>query len=481
MKTSTMRPALKTIYDATLASFAQVVEQDRSATILPNLLETVQEVVKFVAALGLGMIQTYAEVRFRQTKATHRLCSCGKPMEWHAESQWRHGTPFGDVVVKDAYAYCRACHESARPLHGWLGTGAERWSLELQEKVVDLAADESCGKAVAKLERHHPGVEIGRTSALRMLHEHGDNARDFVAEKLALALADAAKEGRPTGVVELEVEYDGGMIPVATLEPIPTPQGQKPELTKVRGLPKRRKNCRWEEAKLGLVQIPGEVEGRLYTVRPTKELDEAFQDLFALACIKGWTEQTNVRGIADGARHIRPRMAEAFCGGPFRFILDRPHAKEHLAEAGGELEKRGGAPKESWAAAALAKLESGDAIQVVAELRQAHEGAANDILRHAADYFERNGDAVAYKEYRERGWSTASSEVESGHRSVVQVRLKLAGTWWHPDNVKNILALRMLRVNGWGAEYWEQQRQRWRERADDFRSVQPRTKLTPAA
>ena len=61
---------------------------------------------------------------------------------------------------------------------------------------------------------------------------------------------------------------------------------------------------------------------------------------------------------------------------------------------------------------------------------------------------ERNHDAVAYSEYRERGWSTASSEVESGHRSVVQVRLKLPGTWWHPDNVPYILALRMVKANG---------------------------------
>ena len=79
------------------------------------------------------------------------------------------------ILVKDAYAYCRACHESARPLHGWNGTGVERWSLAFEEKVVDLASDESCGKAVAKLARQHPGVEVGRTSALRMLYEYGVN------------------------------------------------------------------------------------------------------------------------------------------------------------------------------------------------------------------------------------------------------------------------------------------------------------------
>jgi hypothetical protein len=318
-----------------------------------------------------------------------------------------------------------------------------------------------------------------------MLHHHGACAREFVAEKLATALTTAAKEGRHTGVAELEVEYDGGMIPVATLEAIPTPAGQEPELTPVRKLPKRRKNCRWEEAKLGLVQVPGEVEGRLYSVRPTTELDQAFQDLFALACLKGWSEQTQVRGIADGARHIRPRMEEAFNASSFRFILDRPHAKEHLHKAGEELEKVGGPPKDAWATAALDRLEAGAAIEVVRELRQAAESttkrAVHDVLRLEADYFERNQDAVAYQLYREHGWSTASSEVESGHRSVVQVRLKLPGTWWHPDNVPNILALRMLKANGWWNEYWAHQHRRWKERADKLRTQVVRTRLAIVA
>src|SRR5690606_5319361 len=47
--------------------------------------------------------------------------------------------------------------------------------------------------------------------------------------------------------------------------------------------------------------------------------------------------------------------------------------------------------------------------------------------RREANYFERNADAVAYAAYREQGWSTASSEVESAHRHVVQRRLKVPG------------------------------------------------------
>jgi hypothetical protein len=401
-------------------------------------------------------------------------------MEWNARSEWPRGTPLGDVTVSDPYAYCRDCGQSARPLHGLLGTASERWSLDVQALAVDLATDESCQKAVAKLERHHPGVEMARTTALSLLHRHGEQAREFVASKLAGVLADAAKEGPRPGLAELEVEYDGGMIPVATLEPIPTPEGRQPELTPKRRHPKRRKNCRWEEAKLGVVQVPGEVEGRLYSVRPTAELDEAFQDLLALACLKGWSERTQVRGLADGAPHIRTRMAEVFHACSFCFILDRPHCKEHLDDAGAVLEKIGGQPKDEWAALALARLEEGSALAVVTELRLAMaraNGEDSETLRHEADYFERNSDAVAYQSYRERGWSTASSEVESGHRSVVQVRLKLPGTWWHPDNVKNILALRMLKANGWWNEYWAHQRRQWTARASELRTTDHRTRL----
>lgn len=481
---------LQSILDDATAQFTRHVELDQQANLFVNLLYTVQQIVLFTMRLGQHMLQSYVDVRFKQAKSEHRKCPrCDEPMEWLKNSEWLHGTVFGELRVKDAYAYCRKCNLSARPVHGWLGTGMLRWSLDVQEKLVDLASDESCQHAVDKLKRLQPGVDIHRSTALRLLHQHGHRARDFVADKLASALAQATQEPDRLGAVELEVEYDAGMIPVATLESIPTPEGKKPELTPVRKLPKRHKNCRWEEAKLGLVQVPGDKQDRLYSVRPTAELDEAFKDLFALACMKGWSEQTQVRGLADGARHIRPRMEATFKASPFRFILDRPHAKEHLGTAAQQLENLGAlgaGSKQAWSATALQRLESGAALEVVQDFRLAATTAdddtktvkdAKDCLRLEADYFERNQDAVAYQYYREQGWSTASSEVESGHRSVVQPRLKLPGTWWHPDNVKNILALRMVKLNGWWDEYWNYQRHLCHQRALELRSLLPRTKL----
>jgi hypothetical protein len=467
-------PVFSEVIQHALASMHEHLQQDISGTAFPNLLAFEEWTSQCTRQLGQKLMKEFTQIRSQQAKTSPVHCpKCDRPMQRHRTSRWERNTPWGKIEIEeDGYYICRSCKgSSARPLHSYLGTDRETWSLLMQEAAVDLATDESCQGAVEKLARHHPGVDMNRSTALRLLHHHGELARDFVAQKLHRALCEAAQEGkRLHTAVELEVEYDGGMIPVATLEPIPVQEGKPIETTKVRGLPKRHKNCRWEEVKVGLAQKPGEVD-RLYSVRPTTELDAAFQDLLSLACMKGWTEQTEVRGIADGAVYIRSRMEDVFHACPFRFILDRPHAKEHLSEVSKILESQGllSVSPEQWSADALQRFEQGKAEAVIEELRKAYVQSPDDDLRKAVLYFERNKDAVLYDEYRKNGWSTASSEVESAHRHVVQKRLKIPGAWWHPDNVSNILALRMLKANRWWNEYWNLQRQLWQTRAQTFR------------
>lgn len=472
---STLPPGFEGIAAQAEDLWRTALEGDAVGAWMPDLLTAEEVVVEFSRTLALGMLQRFVDVRQAQAADNRSVCACGTAPVVHRVTKWRRETLVGPVEVKDPYLYCRTCGDSARPLHAHLGTSRETWSLVVQEAAVDLAADESCGKAVEKLERHHPGVQMERTTALRMLHEHGSRARDFIEDKLAHAKGSLERPRgcRPQGsqrAEEIEVEFDGGMIPVATLEPIETKPGETPALTPVRGIPKRRKVCAWQEVKAGLAQKPGETS-RLYSLRPTAGLDQAFSDLLALAALQGMDNQTEVRGLADGALHIRPRMEETFTGYSFRFILDRPHAKEHLSSAGAALVPLTKMAAQDWAKQALTLLETGRAQEVVDELHRYwcassnDERSRNDILRREANYFDRNKDVVAYAEYRERKWSTASSEVESCHRSLVQCRVKIPGAWWHPDTVDDILALRVLKANGWWDEYWQAQRRAWKESA----------------
>ena len=165
-------------------------------------------------------------------------------------------------------------------------------------------------------------------------------------------------------------------------------------------------------------------------------------------------------------------MEDTFRACPFRCILDRPHTKEHLSDVSKRLESKQliSVSAKQWYATAVRRLEHGDVDKLIGELGHAFDRSQDDDIRKQAEYFERNKDAVSYGDYRDHGGSTASSEVDSAHRHVVQKRLKIPGAWWHPDNVRNILALRMLKANRWWDEYWELQRQQWRTRAQRLRN-----------
>lgn len=66
-----------------------------------------------------------------------------------------------------------------------------------------------------------------------------------------------------------------------------------------------------------------------------------------------------------------------FDGGQFRFVLDRPHCKEHPSSAGEALELMTHVPAQEWATRALDRLEAGEAAAVAAELKQAWEATSN--------------------------------------------------------------------------------------------------------
>jgi len=465
-------PKLEGIALGCLQRFKRLFELDGDAERFETILAVETEVSAFCRELGRQVIQSYVDVRYCQATKKRKICACKTGVTVHRKTEWTRTTPLGQITIRDPWLRCRHCTAASRPLHAFIGTNREVYSLDVVEKALDLASDESAGKAVKKLARHHPGVEMDRNTAIRLLHTYGKNAREFVNSKLghARSLTELPPLERGKGIPEMEVEYDGGMIPVATLEPIVVEEGKRPELTPVRKLPKRKRNCYWRETVVCLVQVPGSTE-RLYAARLSGQTDAAFDDLYGLAAEKGWTEKTQVRGIADGAIYIRPRMEEAFNMGDFRFILDRPHCKEHLSDAGEALSKFTGVHAQEWAKKALAKMEKGDAMSVVLELKEAYLASGtdkenrDDLLRREAAYFERNADAVAYAEYRDQGWSTASSEVESAHRSVIQSRIKIPGAWWHPDHVDDILALRILKANNWWGEFWDIERAQWHSRA----------------
>lgn len=66
-------------------------------------------------------------------------------------------------------------------------------------------------------------------------------------------------------------------------------------------------------------------------------------------------------------------------------------------------------------------------------------------------------DAVNYDYFRAIGLPIGSGEVESAPRYIPQKHLKIPGATWHPDAINPMLALRIIRPNGWWDDFWMQQ------------------------
>jgi len=70
-------------------------------------------------------------------------------------------------------------------------------------------------------------------------------------------------------------------------------------------------------------------------------------------------------------------------------------------------------------------------------------------------YIKRFINSLEYDRYKSEGYPIGSGEIESAHKSVPQKRLKIPGASWLTETINPMLALRILRANGWWEDFWD--------------------------
>ena len=84
------------------------------------------------------------------------------------------------------------------------------------------------------------------------------------------------------------------------------------------------------------------------------------------------------------------------------------------------------------------------------------ETQAEAPVRAARRYLQGRREQLDYAGARAAGLPIGSGESESGHRQVIQQRLKLAGAWWKQNNAEAMLGLRVAPANQLWNSYWTQ-------------------------
>jgi hypothetical protein len=313
-----------------------------------------------------------------------------------------------------------------RPFARRIGVQHGTLSRRLQRIVTDFGADDSFDNAAAKVEEHY-GFKICSSSVRKCILASARKAAKLLEKQYAQYYRDPPEQGAQSVVAQL----DGSMI--RTLKAGPR-KAKRPRL--------------WREVRLCAALVKGKVEA-LYAAT-FADVDAVGQRWGHCAKQAGRCLASRIHGLGDGADWIALQFDKIF-GESGRFMCDFFHVVEYLGAAAPLC--RPGNP-EGWRHTQCRRLKRGDQRAVLKELRAHLEPESTPSeeapVRAAHRYIANRRDQLDYPGALAQELPIGSGLIESGHRHVLQARLKGPGRAWLEENAEAMAQLRVLRPNkGW--------------------------------
>lgn len=224
----------------------------------------------------------------------------------------------------------------------------------------------------------------------------------------------------------------------------------------------------WAESKLLVIgEVTTDPVGQPQTTALSYFAQVAEAEAFSQAALvetqrRGLERAQVVCAVTDGAEWLQG-VVDDHRADALR-ILDFAHAASHVSQIGQAVQAAGTPLPQTWLADQLHTLKHDGPAQMLAELRVlalAHPELEG--VQGALAYLEKREGQMQYPSYQATGWPIGSGSVESGHKVVMQARLKGPGMHWERTHVNPMLALRTTQCNGRWAEGWADV-SRWRQR-----------------
>jgi hypothetical protein len=303
--------------------------------------------------------------------------------------------------------------------------------------MTDFGAEVSFVPASARLQQHY-GITVPPSAVRLRTLPHGAQLQAWAPPPRTTP--DAA---------QVITELDGCLIPLrAALTP--TASG-------ARTMPRH-----WKEVRLCAAWAVGQVMPRYgASLGSVLEVGELWEQTARAA---GLGPPPRVPGVGDGAPWIAEQFDRHF-GGQGRYLVDFYHVSESLAAAAPTCAP-GTTP--AWLARQQARLKANQLDRVLwdlaahvepaavtsADARREGEPSAPPV-RDCERYLRARREQLDYAGALAAGLPMGSGLLESGHRHVVQARLKKPGAWWYERHARSMLALRVTRTNGHWTDYWK--------------------------
>ena len=289
---------------------------------------------------------------------------------------------------------------------------------------MDFGADDSFLEATKKM-REHYGIEVPVEAARR--------------QTLAHAKAIGAVKHPPAPAAEMVLSgLDGSMVPI---------------VQSGAGEDKRKdKTLLWKQANLCCARAKDTLDC-VYgaTMASVKMAGVIWREVAEQA---GLTNSSSVHAVADGADAIFNTFSLQFAlWEKAKFTVDYYHVDEHLSQA---AESIAPTTKKEWLHQQHGRLLDNQVCEILRTLEKHFEPAEqpDTPVRAVHQYLNKRRDNLDYAGARAQGLPIGSGEIESGHRHVIQQRLKIAGAWWLVQNAEAMLRLRTTRANNDWDRYW---------------------------
>jgi hypothetical protein len=303
-------------------------------------------------------------------------------------------------------------------------------SKRLERVLTDFGSEHSFRHAAARVLEHY-GFEINASAVRDATLHHAQRA----AQILSKEYEQPFRVLPATGAQQVIAEADGSMV-----------------CTVAGGSRNSKKPREWKEIRLTVAQSLGSTE-KFYAAT-FDEVAEVGRRWGHCARRAGWGLNSQIHALGDGAEWVRLQTSEVF-GSQGTFLCDFFHVSEYLAEAAPSCRAK---LPDQWRRTQQKRLKRGaleKVIQALAEhLEPADKPEEAAPVNNAHRYLSNRKDCLDYPRALRLDLPIGSGMVESGHRHVLQSRLKKAGAAWLLPNADRIANLRVLRANGDWLSLW---------------------------
>jgi hypothetical protein len=336
---------------------------------------------------------------------------------------------FGVVAVRERIWRSQTSNY-IRPLPQRLGVKPRGRSRRLQRVLTDFGSEHSFARAAQSVQEHY-GFELGASAVRADTLKHAQRAR----AQLQAQYEQSFRVLPALGQEHVIAEADGTMICTVASGPR---KGKRPR--------------EWKEMKL----LAAQAKDSATTIYGATfgSVEEAGRRWGHCARQAGWGLNTRIHAVGDGADWIRLQSREVF-GAQAHFLCDFFHVSEYLGAAAQLCRP---AQPQSWRRTQQKRLRRGSVQNVMASLEEHLEplGTSEEEapVRNAHRYITNRLDCLDYPGALKLDLPIGSGMIESGHRHVLQARLKKAGTSWLHNHADQIAHLRVLRANRQWLSLW---------------------------